>query len=82
MFNAHQMANIIIVAPWTGADFWQRWFHVSYYVAVKEENCNHLGPDWHGPPTVKDIVLSDIRFFFWITSRLDPNLWGFGPFRA
>lgn len=58
------MAKIIIVALWTGAIFWLRWFHLSYYVAVRKENCNHLGPDWQGPPTVKDIVLSDIRFFF------------------
>lgn len=36
-------------------------------MAVREENCNHLGPDWHGPPTVKDIVLSDISFFFFLT---------------
>ncbi len=40
-------------------------------MAAREENCNHLGSDWHGPPTVKDIVLSDIRllllliFFDW-----------------
>lgn len=36
-------------------------------MAVREENCNHLGPDWHSPPTVKDIALSDIRFFCFLT---------------
>ncbi len=36
-------------------------------MAAREENCNHLGSDWHGPPTVKDIVLSDIRFVIFLT---------------